>query len=136
MLALRSGEINKYATFKAQQNNMKKTLTITALFLSATAFQFCNSSKKAAAAAAPPTFNKNVMPIMQTSCTPCHFPPDGRKLPLNTLAAVRENIDHVLERVKLPKEDRRFMPMMNKKPALTAEQITLLEQWKDAGMPE
>lgn len=114
---------------------MKKTLTITALFLLAAAFQFCNSSKKATAAAAP-TFSNDIMPVMQASCTPCHFPPDGRKLPLNTLAAVKENIDHVLERVKLPKEDRRFMPMMNKKPALTAAQITILQQWKAAGMPE
>jgi hypothetical protein len=114
---------------------MKKILTITALLLSAALFQFCNSSKKTVAAAVP-TFSKDVMPIMQASCTPCHFPPDGHKEPLNTLAAVKENIDHVLERVKLPKDDRRFMPMMGKKPALTPEQIILLEQWKAAGMPE
>lgn len=135
MIKVRERRQKINTTCKAQQNNMKKTLTITALFLLAAAFQFCNSSKKATAAAAP-TFSNDIMPIMQASCTPCHFPPDGRKLPLNTLAAVKENIDHVLERVKLPKEDRRFMPMMNKKPALTAAQITILEQWKAAGMPE
>lgn len=114
---------------------MKKTLTITALLLSAGIFQFCSSSKKAVVSPSL-SYAKDVVPVMQASCSPCHFPPEGRKEPLNTLEAVKANIDHVLERVKLPKEDRRFMPMMSKKPALTAEQISLLEQWKAAGMPE
>jgi hypothetical protein len=114
---------------------MKKTFTITLLSLSAVIFQFCGSSKKVTAAATT-SFSKNVMPIMQASCTPCHFPPDGHKEPLNTLESVKANIDHVIERVKLPKEDRRFMPMMSKKPLLTEEQIGLLEKWKAEGMPE
>lgn len=116
---------------------MKKLFTITTLMLSAFLFQYCSSSKKTASAAATTlSFNKDVMPIMQESCSPCHFPPDGNKEPLNTLESVKTNIDHVIERVKLPKEDRRFMPMMSKKPALTTEQIALLEKWKAEGMPE
>ncbi len=114
---------------------MKKTVTIASLLLSALVFQFCGSSKKATGAATT-SFNRDVMPMMQASCTPCHFPPDGHKEPLNTLEAVKANIDHVIERVKLPKEDRRFMPMMSKKTPLTPEQIALLEKWKEEGMPD
>lgn len=115
---------------------MKKSLAISALVLSAFTFQFCGSSKKTTGAAPAVSYSKDIMPMMQASCSPCHFPPDGHKEPLNTLEHVKANIDHVLERVKLPKEDKRFMPMMGKKPALTAEQITTLEKWKSDGMPE
>lgn len=118
-------------------NCMKKLSVLFVLLFAAYSFQFCSSSKNAAATpSATTSFSKDVMPMMQASCSPCHFPPDGRKEPLNTLESVKANIDHVIERVKLPKDDRRFMPMMNKKPALTTEQIALLEKWKSEGMPE
>lgn len=117
---------------------MKKALTAITLLLLTIAFQNCGSSKKATTPVANATtsFNKDIMPMIQASCAPCHFPPDGHKEPLNSLETVKANIDHVIERVKLPKDDRRFMPMMNKKPALTEEQIALLEKWKSEGMPE
>ncbi|MES2847573.1 MAG: hypothetical protein V4685_00845 [Bacteroidota bacterium] len=114
---------------------MRKAITITALLLSSVVFQFCGSSKKTTAAATT-SFSRDVMPILQASCTPCHFPPDGHKEPLNSLETVKTHIDPVIERVKLPKEDRRFMPMMSKKPPLTPEQIALLEKWKEEGMPD
>ena len=27
----------------------------------------------------PLSFNRDILPIMQNSCTPCHFPPEGKK---------------------------------------------------------
>ena len=74
---------------------MKKLFTIAILVLSMFVFQNCGSSKKATASTTT-SFNKDVMPIMQASCSPCHFPPDGHKEPLNTLEGVKANIDHVL----------------------------------------
>lgn len=114
---------------------MKRTTPIAAVIVSAFIFQYCSSSKKAASTATT-SYGRDIMPMMQASCAPCHFPPDGRKEPLNTLESVKANIDHVIERVKLPKEDKKYMPFMSKKPALTADQIALLEKWKTEGMPE
>jgi hypothetical protein len=82
------------------------------------------------------TYTKDIAPILQASCTPCHFPPDGRKEPLNSYATVKTHIGEVIERVKLAKDAKGFMPFMGKKPALTAAEITILETWKSGGMAE
>lgn len=111
---------------------MRKHICITVLALSAIVFQNCGSSKKAATA--PPGYEKDVMGILQSSCSPCHFPPDGRKEPLNSYEAVSKHIDAVIERVKLPQDDIKFMPFKLKKPALTDSAINVLVQWKAQGM--
>ena len=82
------------------------------------------------------TYNKDIVPILQTSCTPCHFPPDGRKEPLNSYETVKTNITDVIARVKLPKEDIKFMPFKSKKPALNDSLIAVLETWQKQNMPE
>ena len=82
------------------------------------------------------SYNKDIVPILQTSCTPCHFPPDGRKEPLNSYETVKNNIVAVIERVKLPKEDIKFMPFKSKKPALNDSLIAILETWQKQNMPE
>jgi hypothetical protein len=116
---------------------MKKTLIVMAGMVSLVAFQNCSSSKKASKAkVATVSFEKEVLPIMQASCTPCHFPPDGKKAPLNTYDAVTMHIDDVIARVKVPATDPKFMPFKSKKPALTTDQIALLEEWKKQNMPK
>lgn len=82
------------------------------------------------------SYNKDIVPILQTSCTPCHFPPDGRKEPLNSYETVKKNISAVIERVKLPKEDPKFMPFKNKRPPLNDSLIVVLETWQKQNMPE
>ncbi|MEL1241157.1 hypothetical protein [Flavobacterium flavipallidum] len=82
------------------------------------------------------TYTNDVKPIIENSCTPCHMPPQGRKEPFENYAQVKEHIASIIARVKLPKEDRKFMPPMNKKPALTDEQVALLVQWQQQNMPE
>ena len=105
------------------------------LIISAAVFQNCGSSKKATAAApAALSFENDVIGIMKTSCTPCHFPPDGRKEPLDSYDAVSKNIGEIIERVKLPQSDMKFMPFRNKKPALSDSLINVLVQWKEQGM--
>lgn len=74
------------------------------------------------------------MPVMQASCTPCHFPPGGKKEALDSYEAVSKNIDAVIERIKLPQSDIKFMPFKLKKPALTDSAINVLVQWKEQGM--
>ncbi|MFT3682038.1 MAG: hypothetical protein QM791_17315 [Ferruginibacter sp.] len=99
--------------------------------------QNCSQSKKAqTAAVATVSYEKDIMPIMQASCAPCHFPPGGRAEALNSYDAVKKHIGEVIERVKLPKEDIKFMPYKNKKPALSDSVINILVQWKDQNAPQ
>ena len=116
---------------------MKKTLIVLLGMVSLIVFQNCSSSKKASKAPAVATvsFEKQVLPIMQSSCTPCHFPPGGNKAPLDTYDAVKGHISDVIARVKLPVTDAKFMPFKSKKPALTTDQIAVLEEWQKQNMP-
>ena len=82
------------------------------------------------------SYNTDVAPMLTTSCTPCHFPPQGRKEPLDNYEHVKANIKEMIELVKLPETDPKFMPFKNKKPALTQDQIATLEKWQEQNMPE
>jgi uncharacterized membrane protein len=82
------------------------------------------------------SYETDVKPIIATSCTPCHMPPQGRKEPLENYIHVKENIASIISRVKLPQEDRKFMPPVNKKPALTEAQVAVLVKWQQQNMPE
>ena len=82
------------------------------------------------------SYAKDIVPILQNSCTPCHFPPDGRKEPLDSYEAVKKNIVEVIERVKLPTDHRKFMPFKSKKPVLSDSLIVVLETWQKQNMPE
>ena len=114
---------------------MKKTVIVLACICSLAILQNCGSSKNATKKPKALSFEKDVMPIMQSSCTPCHFPPDGRKKPLNNYDAVKANIDDILMRVKLPHEDNKFMPWKSKKPPLSDTAINVLVEWKNQNMP-
>lgn len=82
------------------------------------------------------SYKKDIAPIMRNSCAPCHFPPDGRVEPLDTYQAVQNNIADVLERIKLPKDHRKFMPYQNKKPAVSDSLVVVIEDWLKQNMPE
>ncbi len=96
--------------------------------------QNCMSSKKAMAKPEPITYTKNVAPIMQSSCTPCHFPPGGNKEPLNSYATVKAQVEHVLDRVKRDPTARGFMP--RGRAPLSDSAIKIIETWQQTGMPE
>ena len=113
---------------------MKKIPIIVIAFFGVGLFQYCSSSKKAAKAPAPLSYTKDISPILQTSCTPCHFPPDGKKEPLNSYDAVVNHLDEMIARVKLPTSDIKFMPFKLKKPALSDTAINALLLWKSQGM--
>ena len=81
------------------------------------------------------TYKKDIVPIMQTSCMPCHFPPDGRKEPLNDYESVKSNISDIIKRVKLPVDDIKYMPFKSKKPAVNDSLIAVLSTWQKQNMP-
>jgi hypothetical protein len=99
----------------------------------------CNSTKKGAEYTTVEkklSYNKDIKPIIENSCAPCHIPPQGKKEPLENYAHVKENIASIIERVKLPQEDRKFMPPRNKKPALNDSLVAVLVKWQQQDMPE
>lgn len=79
------------------------------------------------------SYEKDVSPIIARSCSPCHFPPDGKKEALDSYASVKDNIDYILSRVQLPEDHMKFMPFKNKKPSLSKEEIDLLKRWAGKG---
>jgi len=99
----------------------------------------CNSTKKGAEytkAEKKISYKTDVEPIIANSCTPCHIPPHGKKEPLESYDHVKTNIATILERVQLPQDNRKFMPPINKKPALTTNQLAVLIKWQQQGMTE
>nr|WP_288832975.1 hypothetical protein [uncultured Flavobacterium sp.] len=98
----------------------------------------CSSAKKGKdyVEAKKISYTADVKPIITNSCTPCHMPPQGRKEPFENYEQVKEHITAIIARVKLPQDDRKFMPPVNKKPALTNEQVAILVQWQQQNMPQ
>lgn len=83
------------------------------------------------------TYSTDVSPIISRSCTPCHFPEmRGKKLPLDSYAAVKSSLAEMIRRVELPKDNLKFMPYDHKKQDLSAEEIEMLKNWARGGFLE
>lgn len=82
------------------------------------------------------SYTSDIKPIIENSCTPCHIPPQGKKEAFDSYEHVKENIDAIISRVKLPQDNRKFMPPVNKKPALTDAQVAVLIEWQQQNMPQ
>ena len=117
-----------------------KKLTFLFLLISIVALSFCKTSKKAVAGKnmkeATVYYDTDIAPILVGHCSPCHFPPQGQKLPLNTYTAVHDNVDYILSRVQLPHDDPKFMPFKMKKEPLSDSLIAVIKLWKEEGMAE
>lgn len=96
---------------------------------------FACSPKLAPSAATPKvTYLADIAPLLEKSCTPCHFPAqNGKKAPLDSYEQVEKYYNASIKRVQLPTDDEEFMPFKLKKPALTPEEIQLLQNWAAGG---
>ncbi|MBD0823668.1 hypothetical protein [Aestuariibaculum marinum] len=101
-------------------------------------FQFCKSSKETTVKKENVTvsYSQHIAPVMERSCTPCHFPEKGKKKFLDTYGAVKNNIEDIITRVELPVSEKKYMPFKSKKPALTSEEIAMLKQWVVEDFPK
>lgn len=99
-----------------------------------TVFQFCSSSKKAATESTKLSYTRNVQPVIQANCSPCHIPPQGRAKSLNSYEAARTNADEIITRIKRSPGEKGFMPMRH--PKLSDSTIAVFENWKSAGFAE
>lgn len=110
-----------------------KKISVLLLLMGAVVLQYCSTSKNAAKTNII-TYAANVKPLMETHCTPCHFPPKGNKKAYDNYTAVRTDIDSILNRVNKNPGEKGFMPF--KHPKLPDSTINVLVQWKNKGMPE
>ena len=117
-----------------------KRFALLFLLASIMVLPFCTTSKNASGhkkmKAPTYSYDMDIAPIMLAHCSPCHFPPQGQKLPLNSYTAVHDHIDEILTRTQLPQDNIKFMPFKQKKEPLSDSLIMVIKTWKDAGMKE
>lgn len=115
---------------------MRKILFFVVALFFVSFLQNCKSAKNSYVAPPEVSYSKDIAPILATSCTPCHFPPEGRKEALNSYETVSANITEIIERVKLPQDNYKFMPFKSKKPVLNDSLINVLVTWQNQKMPK
>jgi len=112
-----------------------KKVTIFLMIGMAVFFQYCSSTKKSTEAPKPALiYINNIQPTILANCTPCHIPPRGNKLSLDTYAAARANIDDMITRINLTPDTRGFMPFKHDK--LSDSVINIFVKWKADGLLE
>lgn len=121
-------------------NLPSKSIGVLSVLMVAMTSQFCTTTKqptqKSAKIRGPVvSYTKDIKPVMLQSCTPCHFPDQGKKKMLDTYESTKANIEDILTRVQLPEDEIKYMPFKNKKPALTSEEIIKIKRWVAQGFP-
>lgn len=111
---------------------MKKMCSLL-VFSLALVLQFC-TGPKSSLGSKKITYAANIQPLVVNSCSPCHFPPQGNKKPLNTYATVKAEIDEVITRVQKNPGEKGFMPQRH--PKLSDSTINLFVRWKKTKMLE
>ncbi len=112
---------------------MKKCCVLLLLIPSIGLLQFCTATKTAVAEPSM-TYVANISPVMITSCSPCHFPPKGKKIPLDNYESVKSNIDEIIESIEKDPSQKGFMPFKHAK--LSDSTIALFNLWKKDGLAE
>ncbi len=113
---------------------MKRTIIILAICIIITTFQFCSASRKAAKEPAKVTYVGNMQSLVQTNCSPCHFPPKGNKKPLDSYAALSQSINEVIVRINKNPGEKGFMPFKHAK--LSDSTINVFVLWQKDGLLE
>ena len=120
---------------------MKKIFFTVTMIFSVFIFQFCSSAKNTTASGgdnakpvAKTMYTSDIKPLLSANCTPCHFPPNGRKKALDNYASAKESIDDIISRVEKNPDERGFMPARHAK--LSDSVIHVFKQWKMDGLNE
>src|SRR5271169_1277330 len=95
--------------------------------------------QKTGTSAAPPTFYKDVLPILQDHCQSCHRAGEVAPMPLVTYEQTRPwagAMAHAVEMKMMPPwfADARYGHFANDV-SLTPQQIATIVAWSDAGAP-
>jgi hypothetical protein len=119
----------------------KKSIYLPLLLLTALVLQQCKTPQPVVEKPVDPnrvvvSYAAHISPIMERSCTPCHFPAQGKVTMLDNFDAAKKHIHTIIHRVEMPVDDIKFMPFKNKKEPLTKAEINLLKEWLAQEMPE
>lgn len=113
---------------------MKKWVFLTVLAVSALLLSNCSGTRKLSASRV--TYEKNIMAVVQTECTPCHLPEKGgKKKPYDNYTSLKTDIDEIIRRIELSPGDKGFMPM-RRMTRLSDSTINLFRKWRTDGLPE
>lgn len=89
---------------------------------------------------AAPTFNKDILPLLQTRCQPCHRPGQMAPMPLVTLDQIRAYAKPIVDQVKSgqmpPWYSDKCCGQYSPEHQLSASEISMIEAWVNAGLPE
>ena len=117
-----------------------KRLIILTLFIALFSIPISSTTKKFTtdAQVSDPvvSYEKDIAPIIKERCSPCHFPKEGKRKPLNTYATVSGRINDIIYRIQLPTDSLEFMPYKSKKPPLSDSQIQMFIDWKAQMKPK
>jgi len=100
-----------------------------------------SAGEKPRSAGPPPTYSKDVAPILQKRCQHCHRRHQIGPFPLETYEQARKRAPDIAgvaaDRTMPPwKPARGVGPKLKHDQSLTAEEIVTLEAWADAGAPQ
>lgn len=119
---------------------MARRLTVHLGFAAISILCFGHAGRSAPRPVPPPTFYKDVLPILQSRCQACHRAGEMAPMPLQTFQQVRPFARAIQQVTKA-----RTMPPwfadpccghFANDPSLSAEQIATLSAWADARAPE
>ena len=120
-------------------SGLKGSAACAALLAISVALNSAASPPPQSAAAPTPTFYENVLPILQQHCQACHRVGEIAPMPLVTYAQTHRFAAQIKRNVT-----RRIMPPwfadpccghFSNDPSLTAQEISTLAEWVDAGAP-
>lgn len=111
----------------------KKILLVGLLALFVSQCGALKNSSTSAAADATVSYARDLAPLMQKNCAPCHFPDKGKADMLNDYDKVRRHIKGILYRVQLDPSKADYMPFKQKKAGWTADEIALFQLWQAEG---
>ncbi len=99
-------------------------------------FKACNSNEKpeVISPADKVTYERDVKPILATSCVPCHFPGGISPYKWDNYEAVKYKISIIIDRVNKDQGTKNFMPKDGTK--LSPESIAILRKWVTDGTRE
>lgn len=99
-------------------------------------FKACNSNEKSDVISPPDkvTYERDIKPILATSCIPCHFPGGVSPYKWDNYEAVKYKIALIIERVNKEPGAKNFMPKDGTK--LSPESIAILRKWVTDGTRE
>ena len=121
---------------------MKNVLVVLTLFVALLFAACAKKSTPTTTAAAEPakpkatSFTKDLMPLIQMKCSPCHLPSKGgNKANFETFAGAQKFGAAMVSRIEMEPGQRGFMPF--KSPTkLSAEEIAVFKKWVSDGMLE